>query len=100
MVVGRGKITAATEPITINIVTISPAKEGDSYKYLEQDENLGYVGPVNKKRVTNEYYKHVKKIWKGELSAYNKHVAHNAFAVPVLIPTFGLLNWAINENSK
>ena len=97
MVVGRGKITAATEPITINIVTISPMKEGDSYKYLEQDENLGYVGPVNKKRVTNEYYKHVKKIWKSGLSAYNKHVFHNAFAVPVLIPTFGLLNYTTNK---
>ena len=87
MVVERGKIT----------VTINPMKEGDSYKYLGKDENLGYVGPVNKKRVTNEYYKRVKKIWKSELSAYNKHVAHNAFAVPVLIPTFGLLNWTINE---
>ena len=97
MVVGRGKITAATEPITINIVTISPMKEGDSYKYLEQDENLGYVGPVNKKRVTNEYYKHVKKTWKSGLSAYNKHVFHNAFAVPVLIPTFGLLNYTTNK---
>ena len=97
MVVERGKITAATEPITINNVTINPMKERDSCKYLGQDENLGYVGPVNKKRVTNEYYKRVKKIWKSELSAYNKHVAHNAFAVPVLIPTFGLLNWTINE---
>ena len=97
MVVGRGKITATTEPITINIVTINPMKEGDSYKYLEQDENLGYAGPVNKKRATNEYYKHVKKIWKSGLSAYNKHVFHNAFAVPVLIPTFGLLNYTTNK---
>ena len=32
-----------------------------------------------------------------ELSAYSKHVAHNAFVVLVLIPTFGLLNWTINE---
>ena len=92
MVVERGKIPAATEPITINNVTINTMKERDSYKYLGQDENLGYVGPVNKKRVTNEYYKHVKRIWKSELSAYNKHVVHNAFVVPVLIPTFGLLN--------
>ena len=69
MAVERGKITAATEPITINNVTITPMKEGDSYKYLGQDENLGYFGPVNKKRVTNEYYKCVKKIWKSELSA-------------------------------
>ena len=31
------------------------------------------------------------------LSTYNKHVAHNVFAVPLLIPTFGLLNQTINE---
>ena len=97
MLVERGKITAATEPTTINNVTINPKKEGDTYKYLVQDENLGYDVPVNKKRVTNEYYKRVKKIWKSELSAYNKHVAHNGFAVPVLMPTFGLLIWTINE---
>ena len=93
---GREKVTAAAEPITIN-VTINPMKEGDSYKYLGQDENLGYVGPVNKERVTNEYYKRVKKKCKSKLSAYNKHVAHNAFAVPVLIPKFGVLNWTVNE---
>ena len=97
MVDEKGKITAGIDPITINNVTINPMREGDSYKYLGQDENLGYVGPVNKKRVTNEYYKRFKKIWKSKLSAYNKHVAHNAFAVPLLIPTFGLLNWTINE---
>ena len=34
---------------------------------------------------------------KSKLSAYNEHAAHNASAVLVLIPTFGLLNWTINE---
>ena len=100
MVVENRKITAATESITINNVTINSMKEGDSYKYLGQDKNLGYVGPVNKKRVTSEHYKRVKKIWKSKLSAYNKHVAHNAFAVLVLIPTFDLLNWTINETEQ
>ena len=41
--------------------------------------------------------KKCKKTWKSELSAYNKHVAHNAFTVPVLILTFGILNWIVNE---
>ena len=50
IVVERGKITAATEPITINNVIINPMKEGDSYKYLGQDEILGHVGSVNKKK--------------------------------------------------
>ena len=60
MVVERGKVTAATEPIAMNNVTINPMKEGDLYKYLGKDENLGYDGPVNKKKVINEYYKRVK----------------------------------------
>ena len=97
MVVERGKKNVATEPIIISNVTISPMKEGDSYKYLRQHENLGYVGRVNKEGVTNQYYKCVKKIWKGELSAYSKDVAHNALIAPILIPTFGLLNWTVNE---
>ena len=84
MIVERGKITAATEQITINNVTINTMKEEDSDKYLGKDGSLGYVGPVSKERVTNEYYKRVKWIWKSELSVYNKHVAHNAFAAPVL----------------
>ena len=81
----------------MNNVQINPVKETDSYKYLGQDKNLGYVGPINKERVTNQYYKRVKKIWKSEVSAYNKNVTHNAFPVVVLIPTFGLLNWTLNE---
>ena len=97
MIVERGKVTAATEPITINNFNINPMKEGDSYKYPGQGENLGNVGLVNKERVTNEYYKRVKKMWKGELLAYHKHVAHNAFTAPILIPTFGLLIWTVNE---
>ena len=64
-------------------------KEGDLYKYLGQDKYLGYVGPVNKKewrewQMSNSV--------KSKLSAYNEHAAHNASAVLVLIPTFGLLN--------
>ena len=39
----------------------------------------------------------MKKIWTSELSAYNKNIAYNAFAVPVLIPTFGILDWTIQK---
>ena len=60
--------------------------------YLGQDENISYVGPINKDRVKKEYTKRINKIWTSELSVYNKHIAaHNAFSVYVLIPTFGIL---------
>ena len=51
------------------------------YKYLGQDENISYVGPINKDRVTKMHTKRMKKIWTSELSAYNKNIAYNAFAV-------------------
>jgi hypothetical protein len=31
------------------------------------------------------------------LSAFNKTISHNAFAVPVLVPTFGILDWTLEE---
>ena len=97
IVIEKGTLIEKKEPIIINNVKIKPMKEDESYKYLGQDENISYVGPVNKERVIKEYKNRVGKIWKSELSSYNKYIAHNTFAVPVLIPTFGLLNWTIQE---
>ena len=36
-------------------------------------------------------------IWSSELSAYNKHLADNTFVLPVLTPTFGILDCTIRE---
>jgi len=58
----KGKIVNAKEQMVMNDVTIEPVKEGDSYKYLGQNKNLGYVGPINKERVKKEYFKRVRKI--------------------------------------
>ena len=93
MVIERGEIIEQVKPIVMNDVTINPMKTDECYKYLGQDQNISYVGPINKDRVTKGYTKRMKKIWTSELSAYNKHIAHNAFAVPVLIPTFGIVDW-------
>ena len=95
--INKGKIVTSKEPILINNIAIDLVKEGDSYKYLGQDKNLGYVGPINKERVVKEYLKRVRKIWESELSGYHKHIAHNAYAVPVIVPTFGLLDWTKAE---
>ena len=32
-----------------------------------------------------------------KLSVYDKVIAHNAFAVPVLFPAIGVLEWTIGE---
>ena len=39
----------------------------------------------------------VKKIWSSEIPDFNKTVAHNTFATPVIAPTVGVIDWTIEE---
>ena len=93
----KGKNITSDELLKINQLNIQPVKEGDSYRYLGIDENISYAGPVNKERISSEYFKRIKKIWSSELSDYHKVTAHNAFGVPVITPTIGILDWTIQE---
>ena len=93
----KGKVMQNLKPISINGLTIKPIEEGDNYKYLGIDENISYNGPINKERVTKEYINHIRKIWNSQLSDFNKAVAHNAFAVPTLTSTVGILDWTYKE---
>ena len=81
----------------INQLKLNQLEEGDTYKYLGMDENISYNGKLNKERITTEYFSRIKKIWKSKLSAFNKSIAHNMFAVPILTPTYGILDWTIEE---
>ena len=63
------------------------------------DESVGIIGPLNKERVIKEYKLRVEKIWNSELNGLNKSIAHNAFDVPVITPTIGILNWTKTEIS-
>ena len=61
MVIEGGEFIEQVEPIVMNDVTINPMKTDECYKYLGQDENISYIGPINKDRVTKEYKKESKK---------------------------------------
>ena len=93
----KGKIVNDGEPIVMNNLTVNAVREGDTYKYLGIDENISYHGPINKERVSKEYFTRTRKVWSSELSAYNKVIAHNCFANQVIIPTIGVLNWTVQE---
>ena len=58
----EGLIKKLAQNLEIKDVCIQPIKEGESYKYLGQDENLWYAGTLNKERVAIEYKKRVRKI--------------------------------------
>ena len=81
MKVVKGKRVSNLQPLEINNIVIQPIEEGGTYKYLGQDENINFDGPINKERVTKEYFTRVRKLWTSELSAYNKVITHNSFAL-------------------
>ena len=91
----KGQIVSDAEPLLMSNLTVKSVKEGDTYKYLGIDEIISYHGPINKERVSKEYFTRTRKIWSSELSAYNKVIAHNAFAVPN--PSNCVLDWTIGE---
>jgi hypothetical protein len=93
----RGKAVTSARAMQVKGVKISPVCKGDTYRYLGLDECITYDGALNKERVASAYTKRLRKIWSSELSARNKCIAHNSFAVPVLTPTFGILQWSIEE---
>ena len=95
----RGKRKEQSQPLEVNGLIIKEVEEGDNYKYLGVDESVGINGPLNKDRVVKEYKARVKKIWNSELNGNNKAIAHNSFAVPIITPTVGILNWTKKEIS-
>ena len=92
-----GEAVTSQTVIELNGVKILPLGHGETYRYLGIDECVTYNGPLNKERVASEYLKRLKRIWTSELSGQNKCIAHNSFAVPVLTPTFGILQWSIDD---
>jgi hypothetical protein len=93
----NGQKVSLGEKHTLNGIELNELDNGDQYKYLGQDESIGYDDVLNKDRVTKEYFRRVRKIWSSELFSNNKATAHNIFAIPVVTPTFGILNWTKEE---
>ena len=93
----KGNQVNNLQPLEMNDIVIQPIEEENTYKYLGQDENINFDGPIYKERVTKEYFTRVRKILTSELSAYNKIIANNSFALPVLVPIFGILDWCIQD---
>ena len=58
----KGKQVSNLQPLEMNHTVIQPIEEGDTGKYLGQDENINFDDPINKERVTKEYFTRVRKI--------------------------------------
>ena len=67
------------------------------YKCLGVDEDIGFDGPLNKEKVRKEFLRRTRKIWESELYSRSKVTAYNAFALPVLTTSVGVLDWNEQE---
>ena len=93
----RGKQVSLGRKFNINNIELNQLENGDCYKYLGQDEDIGFNDNLNKERVTKEYFQRVRKIWSSVLYASSKVTSHNIFAIPVITPTYGIINWTKEE---
>ena len=63
----RGKRKSLGTKLTINNIDITELESGETYKYLGQDEDIGFKRELNKQQVTKEYLKRVRKIGNSQL---------------------------------
>lgn len=91
----KKEIIEQVELTVMNDIIKNSMETGACYKYLGQDENICYVGPINKDRVRQRQRIYTKK--EKQQDKHNKHNAFNAFTIPVLTPTFGIFNWIIQK---
>ena len=95
--INAGKQTNSKVHLEMNNLIIQPAANGDTYKYLGQDENKAYVRELKKETVRKELNARCRKVCSSELSAYNKATAHNIIVISIITTTFGVIDWTIEE---
>ena len=96
----EGKSLGKSIVHVVNDVEIKELEDREMYKYLGMDEDVGYHGPLNKDRINKEFIHRAKKIWNSKLYSRNKATAFNAFALPVLTMSVGILDWTEQELLK
>ena len=89
----KGKQKLLGKPLIINEVKIQELSEEKTYKYLGLDESVLFDASLNKENISKEYIRRIRKIWSSELNSFNKILATNAFAVPIVTYSFGILDW-------
>ena len=69
----------------------------ETYKYLGIEKGDGIDNSQLKDKLVKEYYCQVWQILKTELISKNNITAINTLAVPVLVYSFGIVNWLRQE---
>ncbi|KAI5707600.1 hypothetical protein M8J77_005689 [Diaphorina citri] len=92
--VKHGKIVQSNNVKLMNNVEMKELERNQTYKYLGLQQNLNINESDTKKQFTEKFIERVKIIMNTELYSKNKILAINAWAVPVIAYTFGVINWS------
>ena len=93
----RGKkVSAEGIPLNDNKV-IQDLDQAETYKYLGMEEGEGVQHHKIKVKIRKEYKRRIKLVLKSELNARNKIAAINTLAVPLILYSYGVIDWNLDE---
>ena len=96
----RGKkVSAEGIPLNDNQV-IQDLDQAETYKHLGMEEEEGVQHYKMKVKIRKEYKRRIKLVLKSELNARNKIAAINTLAVPVILYSYGVIDWKMDKIQK
>ena len=94
----QGGRTVSAEEIPLNDnQVIQDLDQAETYKYLGMEEGEGVQHHRLKVNIRKEYKSRIKLVLKSELNARNKIAAINTLAVPVILYSYGVIDWKLDE---
>ena len=76
---------------------IQDLDQAETYKCLGLEEEEGVQHHKMKVKIRKEYKRRFKLVLKSELNARNKIAAINTIAVPVILYSYGVIDWKLDE---
>ena len=93
----RGK-KVSVEGIPLNDKqVIQDQDQAVMYKYLGMEEGEGVQLHKMKVKIRKEYKRRIRLVLKSELNARNKIAAINTLAVPVILYSYAVIDWKLDE---
>ena len=93
----RGKKVSAEGILLNDHQLIQDLDQAETYKYLGMEEGEGVQHHQMKVKIKKEYKQWIKLVLNSELNARNRIAAINTLAVPVVLYSFGIIDWKLNE---
>ena len=90
------KVSAEGIPLD-DIQVIQDLDKAETYKYLGMEEREGVQHHKIKVKIRKEYKRRIKLVLKTELNARNKTAVINTLAVQVILYSYGVIDWKLDE---